>query len=378
MSKILITGGAGFIGSSLSLELQKIGHEIVIYDNLSPQIHGLEPEKTSATYSYIKDFKNIVIADVRDRQAMKAALNGVSYVIHLAAETGTGQSMYDIAKYCEVNIQGTAILLEEILQLKNQVKRIVVASSRAVYGEGQYRCSTHGLMNPGPRQDEQMKKKSFNHFCNECGQELTQLATTENTTTNPQSIYGVTKLSQEQLVLNTAKASGIDAVALRFQNVYGPGQALSNPYTGILSIFSTRALENKPIAIFEDGIESRDFVYIDDVVQSIVSSLAFGKHGQHIFNVGSGVKTSVNEVVQEITAFFNSSSKITITGEYRIGDIRHNHADLTHIEKELNFRPTVFFNEGVVKFLTWVLGQGKAQDSYEKSLEELRSRGLLK
>jgi dTDP-L-rhamnose 4-epimerase len=258
------------------------------------------------------------------------------------------------------------------------VKKIVVASSRAVYGEGQYRCKTHGSVNPGPRQDAKMSQKLFNHYCSECDQELEQLATSEKTTTSPQSIYGVTKLSQEQLVLNAAKASGIDAVALRFQNVYGPGQALSNPYTGILSIFSTRSRENKPIAIFEDGIESRDFVYIDDIVQSIVSSLDFKKSGQHIFNVGSGVKTSVNEVVKEIVSFFKSDSKITVTGEYRIGDIRHNHADLTQIQKELNFKPTIFFKEGVHQFLTWVLSQDKAQDGYEKSLEELRSRGLLK
>lgn len=378
MSKTLITGGAGFIGSSLSLKLQTMNHEVVIFDNLSKQIHGDEPEKTSATYSKIKDFKNVVVADVRDHQALRKALEGVDSVVHLAAETGTGQSMYDIAKYCDVNIQGTAILLEEILQLKHQVKKIVVASSRAVYGEGLYRCKTHGLVNPGPRQDKKMSQKLFNHYCSECDQELEQLATSEKTSTSPQSIYGVTKLAQEQLVLNAAKASGIDAVALRFQNVYGPGQALSNPYTGILSIFSTRSRENKPIAIFEDGIESRDFVYIDDIVQSIVLSLYYKKPGQHIFNVGSGVKTSVNEVVQEIVSFFKSDSKITITGEYRIGDIRHNHADLTETQKELGFKPTIYFKEGVVKFLTWVLSQDKAQDGYEKSLEELRSRGLLK
>jgi dTDP-L-rhamnose 4-epimerase len=378
MSKTLITGGAGFIGSALALKLQSLNREVVIFDNLSKQIHGADPKKTSATFSKVKNFKNLMVGDVRDRQALRKALEGVDSVVHLAAETGTGQSMYDIANYCEVNIQGTALLLEEILQLKTQVKKIVVASSRAVYGEGQYRCKTHGLINPGPRQDKKMKQKLFNHYCAECDQELEQLATSEKTSTRPQSIYGVTKLSQEQLVLNAAKASDIDAVALRFQNVYGPGQALSNPYTGILSIFSTRSLENKPIAIFEDGIESRDFVYIDDIVQSIVSSLDYNKSGQHIFNVGSGVKTSVNEVVKEIVSFFNSDSKITVTGEYRIGDIRHNHADLSDIQKELGFKPTIYFKEGVHHFLIWVLSQDKAQDGYEKSLEELRSRGLLK
>ena len=378
MSKTLITGGAGFIGSSLALKLQSTNREVVIFDNLSKQIHGADPERTSATFFKVKSFKNVIIGDVRDRKALSKALVGVDSVVHLAAETGTGQSMYDIVNYCEVNIQGTALLLEEILRLKGQVKKIVVASSRAVYGEGQYRCKIHGLINPGPRQDKKMNEKLFNHYCSECEQELEQLATSEKTSTSPQSIYGVTKLSQEQLVLNAAKASSIDAVALRFQNVYGPGQALSNPYTGILSIFSTRSRENKPISIFEDGIESRDFVYIDDIVQSIVSSLDYKKAGQHIFNVGSGVKTSVNEVVKEIISFFKSDSKVTVTGEYRIGDIRHNHADLTGIQKELNFKPTIYFKEGVHHFLNWVLSQDKAQDGYEKSLEELRTRGLLK
>ena len=375
---VLITGGAGFIGSALALKLKTLNYNVIIFDNLSKQIHGGNPEKTSATYSKVKNFENVIIADIRDREAVKKSLINVDAVVHLAAETGTGQSMYNVVNYCDVNIQGTAILIEEILNLKNQVKKIIVASSRAIYGEGLYKCKDHGSQNPGPRDHNKMTQKLFNHYCEHCGQELEQLATVESTASKPQSIYGVTKLAQEELILNAAKAAEIDAVALRFQNVYGPGQALSNPYTGILSIFSTRARENKPISIFEDGLESRDFVYIDDIVESLVLSLENKTSGQFVFNVGSGVKTSVNEVVQAIIKFFKSTSEITISGQYRVGDIRHNHADLNKINKILGFKPNVFFETGVKNFLDWVISQDKAQDGYEKSLDELRQRGLLK
>lgn len=378
MKNVLITGGAGFIGSHLALKLKSEGYIVTCFDNLSPQIHGENPETTSATFGRIKDQVQFIKGDVRDRVALSPALAQADFVIHLAAETGTGQSMYDISKYCEVNIQGTAILLEEVAKRKEKIKKIIVASSRAVYGEGQYLCREHGYQYPDSRSDAAMKEKRFEHQCRMCDQVMDLVPTQEVAPTKPQSIYGITKLTQEQLVLRATQSFAIDAVALRFQNVYGPGQALSNPYTGILSIFSTRSRENKPIAIFEDGLESRDFVYIDDIVQSIYLSLKYPKPGQHVFNVGSGVKTTVNEVVQEITKFFNSDSTVTVTGQYRIGDIRHNIADLNNISLELGYKPTVFFAQGLQQFLTWVLTQERAQDGYEKSLEELRSRGLLK
>lgn len=378
MKNVLITGGAGFIGSHLALKLKSEGYSVTCFDNLSPQIHGENPDTTSATYNRIKNEVQFVKGDVRDRAALAQALDKTDCVIHLAAETGTGQSMYDISKYCDVNIQGTSLLLEEVAQRKATIKKVIVASSRAVYGEGQYVCREHGNQYPDSRSDAAMKNKRFEHECRMCGQVMDLVPTQEVSPTNPQSIYGITKLSQEQLVLRACQSFGIDAVALRFQNVYGPGQALSNPYTGILSIFSTRSRENKPIAIFEDGLESRDFVYIDDIVQSIFLSMKYQKPGQHVFNVGSGVKTTVNEVVKEILKFFKSDSSVTITGQYRIGDIRHNIADLKSISLELGYKPTVYFEQGLQNFLNWVLTQEKAQDGYEKSLEELRSRGLLK
>ena len=378
MTKVLITGAAGFIGSSLALKLKLKNIEVVLLDNLSKQIHGDDPLRSSGTYAKIKDFKNVIIADVRDRAAVRNALLGVTSVVHLAAETGTGQSMYAIENYCDVNIRGTAVLLEEILALKTQIKKVIIASSRAVYGEGKYRCTSHGIKYPNSRTAAAMQSAQFEHICDQCQEKLVVVPTDENSMLKPQSIYGVTKLSQEQLVLNAAASAGINAVALRFQNVYGPGQSLSNPYTGILSIFSSRARENKPISIFEDGLESRDFVYIDDVVESIYLSLVDTSSGQFVFNVGSERLTSVNQVVDAIIEFFSSKSVVTVTGEYRVGDIRHNVGDLNAISNQLKFKPTVFFSEGVKHFLKWVQSQTAGTDKYDKSLDELRSRGLLK
>ncbi len=377
MKNILITGGAGFIGSALALKLTADGHRVTILDNLSLQIHGEKPEETSATFKKISHLP-FIKADVRDREAVRKAVANCEMVVHLAAETGTGQSMYQVTNYCDVNIQGTAVVIEAILENKSKIERVVVASSRAIYGEGLYKCAQHGNVLPQSRSTDRLNSKVFEHFCPKCDSQLQLVATTEDTAPRPQSVYGITKLAQEELILNLSQSIGKPTVALRFQNVYGPGQSLSNPYTGILSIFSTRARINKPISIFEDGIESRDFVFIDDVVQSLTLALTTPLKGAHAFNIGSGISTSVNEVVKEITTFFKSDSKIAITGEYRIGDIRHNYADLTKAKETLKYKPTVFFQEGIKRFLAWAAEQENISDSYEKSLQELRSKGLLK
>lgn len=259
MSTILITGGAGFIGSNLALRLHREGHNILILDNLSEQIHGFNPEETSASFKLIQPLAKFIKADIRDRVALKQALINVDTVVHLAAETGTGQSQYLISKYCDVNIQGTTILLEEIANLNEQtngqIKKIIVASSRAIYGEGQYNCPTHGNTYPSTRDEVLLKNKIFDPQCPSCNLTLKPVATLEEAPAHPRSVYGITKLTQEQLVLNFAQSMNISAFALRFQNVYGPGQSLSNPYTGILSIFSSRARANNSILIFEDGLE---------------------------------------------------------------------------------------------------------------------------
>lgn len=377
MKRILITGGAGFIGSALALRLSEENHKVTLFDNLSPQVHGQNPPVTSSTLKLVSHLP-LIKGDIRERESVRLALKDIDMVVHLAAETGTGQSMYQVADYCDVNIQGTAVLIEEILEKKDKIERVVVASSRAIYGEGLYRCKTHGNVLPKTRSTNKLNQKVFEHFCSQCDSQLELLATTEETAARPLSVYGITKLAQEELILNLSQSIQIPTVALRFQNVYGPGQSLSNPYTGILSIFSTRARANKPISIFEDGIESRDFVFIDDVVQSLSLALSSPLTGANAFNVGFGERVSVNEVVKEIVSFFKSDSKITITGEYRIGDIRHNFADLTKAKKILKFEPRVPFAEGIKKFLAWAGDQQNIADLYEKSLKELRSKGLLK
>lgn len=378
MRSVLITGGAGFIGSELVKVLHSAGCQIFVLDSLTEQVHGADPKETSATFAKISGLCEFIHADVRDREALKKVLPQVDTVVHLAAETGTGQSMYAISNYCDVNVQGTAVLLEESLRLGDKIKKIVVASSRAIYGEGKYQTSEGVVFYPEYRKAEDMARGIFEPIHSQSGKVGQVVATSEDAPAKPQSIYGITKLTQEELVLKAAASAGIPAVALRFQNVYGPGQSLSNPYTGILSIFSTRARNNSSINIFEDGLESRDFVFITDVVESLRLAIFSSFKGQVALNVGSGISTSVNEVVNTILAYFKSTSQVTVTGEFRIGDIRHNYADLTKAKSILNFSPTVGFAEGCRAFLEWASGQSLVKDEYEKSLKELKDRGLLK
>jgi dTDP-L-rhamnose 4-epimerase len=258
------------------------------------------------------------------------------------------------------------------------VKRLVVASSRAVYGEGKYNCSNHGVHYPGARADALMAGGVFEHPCPVCQQIMHVLPTDELSALHPSSVYGVTKLTQEQLVLSVGQALGISALAFRYQNVYGPGQSLSNPYTGILSIFSTRIRQGKPINIFEDGQESRDFVFIDDVVEATVRGIEHEAPLVDVFNVGSGVATGVLSVAHMLRTYLGGNSEISVSGQYRSGDIRHNLADLDKVSKVLGFNAKVSFEDGLRRFVDWVRSERLAEDRYEKSLEELRAKGLFK
>ncbi len=374
---VLITGGAGFIGSHLSLALLERGHRVRVLDSLSPQIHGPDPQ-LSTLYRSIDGKLDFRHGDVTCRDELESALIGIDTVVHLAAETGTGQSMYAIRQYTDVNIGGTALLLDLIANGKFPVKRLVVASSRAVVGEGKYRCSEHGVCFPDARSDADMAGGRFEPRCPLCGIDLEMLPTDEDSDLRPSSVYGVTKLSQEQMVLAVGKALGISAIAYRYQNVYGPGQSLSNPYTGILSIFSTRIRKGSPISIFEDGRESRDFVYIDDVVAATVLGIEFPEPINQVFNVGSGVATDVLTVAHTLRQLLGGSSEISVSGWYRAGDIRHNVADLAHISSVLGYWPSVPFAEGLDRFAAWVRDETMPQDRYEDSLAELQAKGLLK
>jgi dTDP-L-rhamnose 4-epimerase len=377
MSNVLITGGAGFIGSNLALKLINKGYKVTILDNLSPQIHSGNPEN-SYTYNQIKGKVNFIKGDVGSINDWRKALINVDVVIHLAAETGTGQSMYEIDKYVATNIGGTAKLLEVLTNEEHHVKKIIVAASRAVYGEGKFKCEEHGTVYPKSRIDKDMVKGDFEVKCPTCGKTVKMLPTDELSELHPTSVYGFTKQAQEQLCMIVGKSIGIPVVAYRFQNVYGPGQSLKNPYTGILSIFSTRIKNGNDINVFEDGLETRDFVYIDDITDAVILGIEKQDANYHTFNVGSGEKTDVLTVANTLREKYGANIQISISGNYRLGDIRHNLGDLKLIHNLLGYKPKVSFKQGISNFVDWVEEQAVEVDNYEASMEEMKKKGLYK
>jgi dTDP-L-rhamnose 4-epimerase len=377
MKNILITGGAGFIGSNLALKLIDKGYKITVLDNLSKQIHGENPEVTSPLFKSIVDKVNFINGTVTSRNDWEKALENQNVVVHLAAETGTGQSMYCIEKYVEVNVQGTAIMLDILANSEHSVEKIVIASSRSIYGEGKYKHPKLGIVYPTHRKEKDMSGGNF-ELTYEDDQILELLATDEESKIHPSSVYGITKQNQEQMIMTVCPTIGIAPVAFRYQNVYGPGQSLSNPYTGILSIFSTQIRNNNGIQIFEDGKESRDFVYIDDIVDATILGIEKKEANNHIFNVGTGVPIDVLAVANVLINAYKIEVPVVVTGQFRIGDIRHNFADMTKIKEILNFTPKVFFEEGIENFTNWVLQQEIQEDKLSDSLEEMKKKGLLK
>jgi len=375
---ILITGGAGFIGSKLSLKLVEHGYKVTVLDTLSEQVHGKDPEANSPLYNSIKNKVHFIQGSVTDRDELELSLIGQNIIVHLAAETGTGQSMYDIEKYTATNVMGSALLLDILTNQKHEVKKIVLASSRAIYGEGKYYSNKHGNVYPDGRDVNDLKDESFDIKGNEPDETLSLMPTDEESRIHPSSVYGITKQVQEQLVMLISKSIGINGTSLRFQNVYGPGQSLSNPYTGILSIFSTRIMNGNDINIFEDGNESRDFIYVDDVVDSIILAIEKDEANGQIFNVGTGIPVSVYHVAKLLVKSFNRDVPINISGQFRVGDIRHNYADISKITSLLGFNPKVQIEEGIERFVSWVKNQPVNQDGYDKSISLLLEKGLFK
>ncbi len=376
--KVLITGGAGFIGSALAIALTERGDDVTVLDNMSPQIHGMYPQDSSLVKRLPKSVK-LLTGDVRSREDWERALPNQQVVVHLAAETGTGQSMYEIDRYVDVNIRGTSLMLDILAKQapeSSSVRRLVVASSRAIYGEGKYRGST-GHIYPQARSLDDLEQGIFECRDPSTGELATPVPTDENSKIHPSSIYGITKQVQEQLVLTAAASLGIGAAALRYQNVYGPGQSLKNPYTGILSIFSTLLLQGKDLNIFEDGKESRDFVYIDDVVAATIAAID-SDVASASYNVGTGEATDVLTVAHALKENYQSGGEIKVSGNFRIGDIRHNIADQSKLTQDTGFTPKVSFAEGLKAFSDWVRTQEISDSGYEKSVNELRSKGLLK
>ena len=376
MKNILITGGAGFIGSNLSLHLLDKGYNITILDNLSIQIHG--NSKNSYLYNSIKDKVNFILADVCKISDWRLAIKNQDAIIHLAAETGTGQSMYEVARYNQVNVVGTANLFDVLANESHNVQKILIASSRAIYGEGRYFSHDLGDVYPLSRSEQRLKNKIYEPMIDYCDSKLILKATHEESKISPESIYAVTKYNQEQVAMLMGKVLNIPVISLRYQNVYGPGQSLSNPYTGILSVFSTRLLNNNDLEIYEDGNQSRDFVYIDDVVDATTLALEKNDKLSYALNVGSGEPISVLNVAKQLMKNYEKNQKINITGKYRLGDIRHNYADLTQAKKILGFYPKYNFVHGLENFTNWVKKQKIEKDMYKSSEKELKNKGLLK
>lgn len=378
MQKVLITGGTGFIGRNVAEQLVARDDvaQVTLLDNLSPQIYGEIPSLTEAIFTHPR--VQVLRGDVREKDVLKPHLDGVTTLIHFAAETGTAQSMYKIGHYNDVNSQATAQILQTLVDHPHQISNIVLASSRSVYGEGAYVCPECGLrQTPEPRRREQYEQKQWNHRCVVDGHTLVAEATREDDKIRPASIYAATKFAQEDLIRIAAESMGITSNILRFQNVYGEGQSLNNPYTGILSILSTKIRQNMDLPVYEDGLESRDFVHVSDVARAVVSSVFNVNRQSNLINVGSGVPVAIFDVIKLLASAFGYEREPIVTGQYRVGDIRHCFADMTKAREMLDFVPEVSLEEGMRRFVDWVQTQPLPEDKLEKANEELRRHKLM-
>lgn len=379
MSDILVTGGAGFIGSHLVPVLRAAGHSVRILDTLSPQIHGELPEGLG--WLTADDGIEFRRGSVADRRTLRAALDGVGAVVHLASETGTGQSMYEIARYTHENVQGTAVLMDILAQEPGLgVERVLLSSSRSVYGEGAYvrEGDPDGpRITPPARSAEALRARRWDPVCPATGAPLVAVPTREDDRTAPSSVYAATKLMQEDLVRIGCDSLGIGHTILRLQNVYGEGQSLKNPYTGILSIFSTRVRRGLDLPIFEDGAESRDFVHVSDVAAAFAAALARPEPANAVINVGAGAKTSVIDVASALSRAFGAEPDLRVTGEYRLGDIRHNVADTTRLATLLDCAPQVGLDAGLARFAAWVATQPLPEDRLAAANSELKARNMM-
>ncbi len=366
---VLIIGGAGFIGSHLADTMLGLGYRVRALDHLSPQVHGSDSKRPE----YLDSEVELIVGDVRDRETVRHALRGVDAVYHLAAAVGVGQSMYEIARYTRTNNEGTAILLEELIE--QPVERLIVASSMSLYGEGLYQAPDGRTLAGTERPLRQLKAHDW-ELRGTDGEPLTPIPTPESKTPHLSSIYALSKFDQEVMCLLVGRAYNIPTVALRFFNVYGPRQALSNPYTGVLAIFASRLLNGKAPLIFEDGRQRRDFVSVHDVAQACRLALEVPEAAGLSINVGSGSETTVREVALGMAEVLGKEHiDPELTGSYRMGDVRHCFADISLARRVLGYEPAVAFEDGLIELASWLEGQ-RAFDRVEEASAELAARGL--
>jgi len=366
--RVLITGGAGFIGSHLTDLLLSTGASVRLLDCLSPQVH-----EHASVPGYLSKDAELVVGDVRDREAVERALNGVDAVVHLASAVGVGQSMYEIVSYTDINERGTAVLLEALA--RRPVERLVCASSMSIYGEGLASRSDGEIVTPRERPPEQLRRGAWEIEDEEGA--LTPIPTPETKQPSLSSVYALNKYAQERLCLIAGRAYGIPTVALRFFNVFGTRQALSNPYTGVLAIFASRLLNNRPPLIFEDGLQQRDFVHVSDVAQACLLALETERGLGDAFNVGSGQQRTVLSIAEDLAHVMGRTDvRPHVLGKYRAGDIRHCFADISHSRSMLGFEPRTDFREALAELAEWLSGQ-VAEDRVEHAAKELESRGLV-
>jgi dTDP-L-rhamnose 4-epimerase len=369
--KVLVTGGAGFVGSHLVDGLLAAGHEVRALDALAAQVHG----GGSGRPADLAREAELVVGDVRDRGAVARALDGVDAVFHQAAAVGIGQSMYEIERYVSANSVGTAVLLEEIAARRDRIRKVVVASSMSLYGEGAYRDAGGNEVHPPPRPTRQFEARRW-ELVDAAGAELAPAPTPESKPLRPTSVYAITKRDHEELCLTVGSAYGIPTIALRYFNVYGPRQALSNPYTGVLAIFASRLLNGRAPLVFEDGLQSRDFVHVSDVVQANLLALASDADGA-VYNVGTGRATTIAGVAEELARALDRPIAPDVPGRYRAGDVRHCIADISRIRAELGYEPRMSFEQGLKDLLAWLHTQAP-EDRVDEATRELEARGLAR
>lgn len=368
--RVLVTGGAGFVGSHTVDALIRSGHDVAVYDNITDQVHP------SGFPSYMSTDAEFIQGDVRDLPQLTRAVRGVDVVFHLAAAVGVGQSMYQISEYMAVNTGGTANLLQAILDSHSQPEKIIVASSMSIYGEGEYICSNCRIVAPPLRTQQQLQDKKWEVICPHCGNILFATPTREQKPLHCGSMYALSKKDQEEMCLLFGKTYQLPVVALRYFNIFGARQALSNPYTGVVAIFASRLLNGKPPIVFEDGSQLRDFVSVEDIVRANLLAMDSSEADGLALNIGSGEPVSIREIAATLGSMLGLELSVEVTGKYRAGDIRHCFADISTASRVLGYKPKVRFRDGLARLVEWLKAQ-PAEDHVADAMQRLEVRGLV-